>query len=216
MRLGVLGTGMVGQTIGSRLIELGHQVKMGSREAGSEKATGWVEEAGEGATEGTFTDAAAFGEVLFNCTLGIASVDVLRAAGAENLERKLLIDVSNPLDFSDGFPPTLAICNDDSLGEQIQAAFPEARVVKALNTMNCEVMVEPSRVAGSHNVFVCGNDDGAKAEMAMILGEFGWPADSIMDLGDITAARGVEMYLPLWLRLYGAVGSGDFNIAVVR
>ena len=207
---------MVGQTIGSRLIELGHQVKMGSREAGSEKATGWVEGAGEGATEGTFTDAAAFGEVLFNCTLGIASVDALRAAGAENLERKLLIDVSNPLDFSDGFPPTLAICNDDSLGEQIQAAFPEARVVKALNTMNCEVMVEPSRVAGSHNVFVCGNDDGAKAETAMILGEFGWPADSIMDLGDITAARGVEMYLPLWLRLYGAVGSGDFNIAVVR
>ncbi len=125
------------------------------------------------------------------------------------------MDVSNPLDFSKGMPPTLSVCNDDSVGEQIQRAFPEARVVKALNTMNAGVMVDPASIPGEHDVFVCGNDEGAKAQVSELLQSFGWPAERIIDLGDITAARGVEMYLPLWLRLMGAVGP-QFNIKVVR
>jgi predicted dinucleotide-binding enzyme len=137
MRIGILGTGMVGQAIGSKLIQLGHEVKMGSRTADNEKATQWVKANGVRASQGTFADAAAFGEILFNCTAGMASLDALRMAGPANLKDKILIDIANPLDFSKGMPPTLAICNTDSLGEQIQRAFPDVKVVKTLNTMNC-------------------------------------------------------------------------------
>src|SRR6266508_4040551 len=158
MRFGLLGTGMAGQTIGGKLVELGHEVKMGSREAGNEKAVAWAAGAGESASEGSFADAAEFGEVVVNATSGTASLEALEAAGAGNLAGKVLIDIANPLDFSRGRPPTLAVCNDDSLGEQIQRAFPDARVVKALNTMNADVMVEPGLVPGGHTVFVCGND----------------------------------------------------------
>src|SRR5205807_9397567 len=142
--------------------------------------------------------------------------DALQAAGADNLNGKILVDVANPLDFSQGRPPTLAVCNDDSLGEQIQRAFPGAKVVKALNTMNANVMVEPDRIPGEHDLFMCGNDEGAKAEVSELLQTFGWPANRIRDLGDITAARGQEMYLPLWLRLMGSTGGPDFNIRVVH
>jgi predicted dinucleotide-binding enzyme len=216
MRFGVLGTGTVGQTIATKLVSLGHEVTMGSRQAGNEKAVAWATGAGESARAGSFADAASFGEVVANATAGAASLDALAAAGAENLTGKVLIDVANPLDFSAGMPPTLGVCNTDSLGERIQRELPDARVVKALNTMNCEVMVEPAKVPGSHNVFLCGNDDSAKAEVRALLETLGWPADSIVDLGDISAARGMEMYLPLWLRLYGALGTGQFNIALVR
>ena len=215
MRIGVLGTGMVGQTIATRLVELGHEVKMGSRSAGNEKAVEWASGAGEGASEGSFADAASFGEVVFNCTPGAASVDALRMAGPENLSGKVLVDVSNPLDFSKGMPPTLSVCNDDSVGEQIQREFPDARVVKALNTVNASIMVDPSQVTGSV-IFVCGNDDAAKAEVGELLQSFGWPGDDVLDIGDITGARGTEMYLPLWLRMMGALGTPGFNIAVVR
>jgi len=216
MRIAVLGTGVVGRTIGSKLVELGHEVRMGSRRAGNEAAVAWVQEAGEHAGEGSFGDAAGFGEIVFNCTAGGSSLDALAAAGEANLTGKVLIDVANALDFSAGMPPTLSICNDDSLGERIQATFPEARVVKALNTVNSAVMVEPARVGGDHVVFVCGGDAGAKGEVEELLGSFGWPAERIVDLGGIAAARGTEMYLPLWLTLYGKLGSGDFNIALER
>jgi 8-hydroxy-5-deazaflavin:NADPH oxidoreductase len=216
MKIGMLGTGMVGRTVGAKLVALGHEVRMGSRSAGGESARAWAEEAGDGASEGTFADAAAFGEVVFNCTAGGASLDALDAAGAENLDGKVLVDVANPLDFSAGMPPTLSVCNDDSLGESIQRAHPGARVVKTLNTMNCEVMTDPGIAGGDHVVFVCGDDDDAKAEVAGLLGEIGWSDDRIVDLGDLSAARGTEMYLPLWLRMMGSVGTPHFNISIQR
>lgn len=216
MKIGVLGTGMVGQTIATKLASLDHEVRMGSREAGNEKAVAWAKDAGGKASEGSFAEAAKFGELVVNCTAGVASVDVLTAAGADNLAGKVLVDIANPLDASQGFPPTLAFCNDDSLGERIQAAFPEARVVKTLNTMNHELMVDPARVPGEHAVFVSGDDADAKGEVALLLGGFGWPEDRIIDLGGISSARGTEMYLPLWLRLYSQLGTGDFNIGVIQ
>ena len=215
MKVGVLGTGSVGRTIGTKLVELGHEVTMGSRSAGNEQAAEWAASAGAGASQGTFADAAAFGELVFNCTPGTVSLEALGAAGEENLSGKVLVDVANALDFSKGRPPTLSVCNDDSVGEQIQRAFPEARVVKALNTVNAAIMVDPASIPGEHDVFMCGNDDDAKAQVSELLQSFGWPADRIIDLGDISAARGPEMYLPLWLRLMGAVGP-QFNIKVVH
>jgi predicted dinucleotide-binding enzyme len=201
MRIGVLGTGVVGTTIATKLRELGHDVQIGSRSASDDAVP--------------FADAAAHGELVFNCTAGTASLDALGAAGEENLSGKVLVDVANPLDFSQGMPPRLSVCNEDSLGEQIQRKFPEAKVVKALNTVNAAVMVDPARVPGEHDLFVCGNDEVAKTRASEILQSFGWPADRIRDLGDITAARGTEMYLPLWLRIMGMAGSPDFNIRVV-
>jgi predicted dinucleotide-binding enzyme len=215
MRIGILGTGVVGQAIGSKLIQLGHQVKMGSRTADNEKATQWVKANGVRASQGTFADAAAFGEILFNCTAGMASLDALRMAGPANLKDKILIDIANPLDFSKGMPPTLAICNTDSLGEQIQRAFPDVKVVKTLNTMNCNIMVNPSLVPGEHDVFICGNDAEAKRIVTQILKDwFGWK--SVIDLGDITNARGTEMLLPIWIRLWGVFGHANFNFKIVK
>lgn len=215
MNIAVLGTGMVGTSIASKLVELGHQVKMGSRSATNEKAAAWVAEAGEGASQGTFADAAAFGAMVFNCTAGMASLQALEAAGPGNLAGKILIDLANPLDFSQGMPPRLAVCNDNSLGEQIQAAFPDAKVVKTLNTVNCYVMVDPSRVPGQHDMFLCGNDADAKAEVQTILRDwFGW--QNLHDLGDITNARATEAYLPLWVRLWGALGTADFNVHITK
>jgi 8-hydroxy-5-deazaflavin:NADPH oxidoreductase len=214
MKIGVLGTGSVGRRIATKLVELGHEVTMGSRSAESEGLREWLGETGNSARGGTFADAAAVGELLFNCTSGEASLEALKAAGANNLAGKVLVDVANPLDFSAGMPPTLSVCNDDSLGERIQAAFPEARVVKALNTVNNQVMVEPARLPGAHNIFVCGNDEAAKAQVSELLQSFGWSAGQIVDLGDIGGARGTEMYLPLWLRLMGTLGTADFNIEI--
>jgi predicted dinucleotide-binding enzyme len=207
---------MVGRTIATRLVELGHEVTMGSRSRDSEALAEWVDGTAGAAGGGTFAEAAESAELAFNCTAGGASLEALEVAGAENLADKVLIDVANPLDFSQGMPPTLSVCNDDSLGERIQVAFPETRVVKALNTINHLVMVDPGRVPGDHNVFVCGNDGEAKREAAGLLQSFGWRPESILDLGDISAARGTEMYLPLWLRLMGALDTADFNISVAR
>jgi predicted dinucleotide-binding enzyme len=213
MRIGVLGTGTVGQTIATKLVELGHAVTMGARAAGNEKAVAWAAGAGQGASEGSFADAAAHGELVFNCTAGTASLEALAGAGEEELRGKVLIDVANPLDFSKGMPPTLSVCNDDSLGEQIQRAFPETRVVKALNTVSAVVMVNP--IDGT-NLFLCGDDSAAKEQVTGLLGDFGWPAASVLDIGGIDAARGAEMYLALWIRLMGALGTPSFNIAVVK
>lgn len=214
MRIGILGTGVVGQTLGTRLVQLGHDVKLGSRSATNEKAAEWVAGAGEHATQGTFADAAVFGEMVFNCTGGMVSLDALNQAGRDNLKGKVLVDVSNPLDFSRGFPPTLSVCNADSMGEQIQRAFPEARVVKALNTMTAAVMVKPSALPGDHEVFLCGNDADAKTRVTELLRSFGWRR--VLDLGDITGSRGMEMILPIWLRLMGTLKTPMFNFHIAR
>ncbi|HVD11820.1 MAG TPA: NAD(P)-binding domain-containing protein [Gaiellaceae bacterium] len=215
MRVAVLGTGVVGRTLGTKLVELGHEVKMGSRTPDNAPAAEWVASAGDAAGQGTFADAAAFGELVLNCTGGAVALEALTAAGGDNLEGKTVLDVSNPLDFSRGRPPTLTVCNTDSVGEQIQRTFPGARVVKGLNTMNCGVMVEPSLVPGEHDVLICGDDESAKSEVSELLRSFGWPAERILDLGDITSARGLEMCVALWLRLAAAFGT-HVNIHVAR
>jgi 8-hydroxy-5-deazaflavin:NADPH oxidoreductase len=216
MRIGVLGTGVVGRTIASRLVGLGHDVRLGSRDASNEVAGEWVDEVGVRASHGTFADAASFGELVFNCTAGAVSVEALEQAGEDNLRGKVLVDVSNALDFSHGRPPTLTVANTDSVGEQIQRRFPETRVVKALNTMNNQVMVDPGSVPGDHQVFVCGEDEGAKADVRALLESFGWPDERIVDLGGIEASRGTEAYVILWLRLVGALGTSRLNIHVAR
>lgn len=216
MKIGIFGTGGVGRAIGTRLAELGHEVRMGSRTADNGAATAWAEEVGERASHGTFADAAAFGELLVNATSGAASVEAIGAAAPGDLAGKVLLDIANPLDFSSGFPPTMSIKDTDSLAETIQRAFPELRVVKSLNTMTADVMVRPSQLGGSHDVFVSGDDDDAKTSVTALLEEIGWPGGDIVDLGDLSTARGTEMYLPLWLRLMTAQGTPAFNIKVVR
>jgi predicted dinucleotide-binding enzyme len=214
MKIAVFGTGAVGNSIATKLVQLGHEVKMGSRTANNEKAAVWVKAVGAKASQGTFADAAAFGEIIFNCTSGMASLEVLKLTGEKNINGKIIVDIANPLDFSKGMPPTLSVCNTDSLGEQIQRAFPEVKVVKTLNTMNCQLMVNPSALAGNHDVFLCGNDPVAKNKVIEILKSFGWK--SPIDLGDLTAARGMEMILPIWLRLYATFKSPNFNFSIVK
>ncbi len=216
MKIAVFGTGNVGDIIGSKLIEVGHSVMMGSRTADNEKAKAFVAKHAGNGSAGTFADAAAFGEIVFNCTAGLGSLEALKMAGEKNLHGKIIIDVANPLDFSKGMPPSLAICNTNSLAEEIQRTYPHAKVVKALNTMWCGLMVNPAMInGGDHSTFVCGNDAGAKEEVKKILQQFGWADKNILDLGDITKARGTEMYLPLWLSIYGATSNGAFNIKIV-
>lgn len=215
MRIGVLGTGVVGSTIGSKLVALRHDVMMGSRSASNEKAQAWAKQAGKGASHGTFADAAAHGELLFHCVSGAVALDVLSAAGTQNLRGKVLIDVTNPLDFSRGMPPSATHRGEDSTAEQIQRAFPDAKVVKSLNTINHLVMVQPSRIKGAHDVFVAGNDTGAKAQVEKVLREwFGWK--HVVDLGDLTAARATELYVLFWIRLWGATKTSDVNIHVAK
>jgi 8-hydroxy-5-deazaflavin:NADPH oxidoreductase len=215
MRIGVLGTGMVGQALASRLVETGHDVVMGSRDAANEKAVAWVAARPERAAAGTFADAAAHGEVVLNATGGAVSIDALRLAGAENLAGKVLIDVSNPMKPDSGFPPQLDPVGDDSLAERIQREFPTARVVKTLNTMNCDVMADPSLVPGEHDVFMAGEDQAAKETVRSLLRGFGWPDASIRDMGGIAGARGLEMYLIFWIGLRMSLGHNAFNIRVV-
>lgn len=216
MKIAVFGTGTVGDTIGSKLIELGHAVMMGSRTTNNEKAKAFVAKHDGKATAGSYADAAIFGEIIFNCTSGIGSIDALKQAGEENLDGKIILDLANPLDFSKGMPPSLSIVNTNSLGEEIQKTFPRTRVVKALNTTWCGIMVNPAMInGGDHSTFISGNDASAKEVVKEILKSFGWLEKNILDLGDITNARGVEMYLPLWLSIYSATNSGAFNIKIV-
>jgi len=213
MQIGILGSGVTAQTIGSRLVQLGHEVMLGSRDEANPPAVTWANDAGQHALYGTFMNAAAFGEIVFNCTLGSASLDALTQAGAENLQGKILIDTANPLDRSTDVW-TLTVCNTDSLGEQIQRAFPETKVVKTLNTVNANVMVDPAKLLEKTDVFMSGNDIEAKATVKAILRDwFGWK--SVIDLGNITTARSVEMYVLLWHSLRNAISSQRFNIKVV-
>jgi 8-hydroxy-5-deazaflavin:NADPH oxidoreductase len=222
MKIAVIGSAMVGQIVGAKLVELGHDVIIGTRDPkqlGEVKGmggtlAGWMA-ANPAGRVATNAEAAAHGELIINATNGMNSVSALTLAGAENLAGKILVDIANPLDFSKGMPPTLSIVNDDSLGETIQRTFPEARVVKTLNTMNAYVMVNPGLVAGGdHTVFVSGNDDAAKAFVADFLRTLGW--SDIFDLGDITTARGTEQMLPLWVRMFGKLGDIPFQFKVVR
>lgn len=214
MKYGVLGTGMVGLAISNRLAELGHEVMIGTRDPSRSREK--LKSLQDTVKAGTFAQAAAFGEILFNVTGGAVSLEALRMAGQANMKDKVLVDISNPLDFSKGMPPSLLVSNTDSLGEQIQRAFPDAHVVKTLNTVNAFVMVEPSRVPGEHVIFLSGDDPGAKETVKGVLKGFGWSEAGILDLGGIRTARSAEMYLPLWLSLWGVTGTGDFNIGVNR
>ncbi len=225
MRVGVLGTGIVGRTLSVKLIELGHEVIMGTRDVNAllsrQEPPPWGESFPDWRARnpdvplGTFAEAAAHAELVFHATAGVVCLEALNAAGKSNLDGKILIDVANPLDFSQGFPPFLSVVNTDSLGEQIQGAFPGARVVKTLNTVSADVMVAPQLVGGGdHHAFVSGNDAKAKEEVTSILRDwFGWT--NVLDLGDITTARGTEMLMALWVRLLGVKGNGMFNLKVV-
>jgi hypothetical protein len=218
MKIGILGTGMVGNALGTKLVQKGHEVTMGSRTANNEAAQKWASSVGKRAHTATFRDATAFGEIVISCTGGMHSMEALKSVGTEPLRNKILIDVSNPLQSDKDGSMTLGFCNSDSLGERIQKAFPLTRVVKALNTVNCDIMVEPSRVPGDHNLFICGNDAAAKKQVTQYLSDwFGWNTDNIIDVGDITAARGTEMMMPLWMRLFqGVIGHPHFNYHIVR
>jgi len=222
MRIGVLGTGSVGRAIGGKLAELGHDVMLGTRDVGATMRGPDGEPEDESFAEwlgrnpkvalGTFAQAAAHGEVLFNCTLGDGSLDALGSA-AEQLEGKVLVDVSNPLEYDEG-GMKLFVPSGDSLAEQIQRAHPEAKVVKTLNTVNALVMVNPGSLeGGDHTIFVCGDDEDAKASVVEILRAFGW--ERILDLGDLSAARGMEAYLLLWIRLMSTLGTPALNMKIV-
>jgi predicted dinucleotide-binding enzyme len=215
MNIGVLGTGVVGRTLAQRLVELGHSVCLGSRSADSEAGQEWLATVGtaRGASVGTFADAAAHGALLINATSGGASIAALRLAGERNLHGKVLLDVANPLDFSTG-SLQLTVVNTDSLAEQIQRTFPDVLVVKTLNVVNADVMVHPERLPEETTMFVAGNDPEAKATAADLLRSFGWRA--ILDLGGIEAARGMEMYLPLWVSLMSAQSTSLFHLRIVR
>jgi 8-hydroxy-5-deazaflavin:NADPH oxidoreductase len=226
VRFGILGTGVVGKTIAVRLAGLGHDVIVGTRnpeetlsrtdpdQYGNPPFGAWQEEHPE-VRLGTFAEAAAHGEMVVNATAGAVSLEALEQAGKDNLNGKILIDIANPLDFSKGMPPTLLVSNTDSLGEQIQRRFPEAKVVKTLHTMNAYLMVDPAQLAATdHTVFVSGDDAEAKARVSELLRSFGW--SDIMDLGDITTARGTEMVLPIWVRLFGVLQKPIYNFKIVR
>ena len=227
MRIAVLGTGMVGRALAGRLAGLDHDVVVGTRDVeqtlarsepdamGNPPYAEWQKD-NPAVRLVPFAEAGAHGELIVNATAGTGALPALEAAGTANLSGKVLVDVANPLDFSHGFPPLLSVVNTDSLGEQIQRTFPDTQVVKTLNTMNAYVMIEPSRVPGRHTVFLAGEDAAAKETVKGLLGEFGWPKEAILDLGGIRAARGTEMYLPLWLSLMGVLGTGDFNIQVLK
>lgn len=227
MNIGIIGTGMVGQIPASKLVEIGHDVMIGTRNVSQTlgRTTGdaygnppfkvWQMKNPK-VKVGTFAEAARHGEVIINATAGNVSVEALNLAGASYLKGKIVIDISNPLDFSKGTPPTLSVCNTDSTGEQIQRAFPEARIVKTLSTTNAHIMVNPRQLAGGdHTIFVSRDDPGAKGAVSGYLRDwFGWK--DVLDLGDITSARGAEMMLPVWLRLYGALKTPVFNFKIVR
>ena len=217
MELAVLGTGPAGRAIAARLAELGHHVSIGTRDPEATLArddfAGWAADH-PAVHPATFAAAAAAAEVVLVVTNGSASVDVLTQAGADNLDGKVVIDVSNPLDFSQGMPPTLFVKDTDSLAEQIQRAFPAARVVKTLNTMNNEVMVHPELLPDPGSVFVSGDDASAKQTATQLLTQLGHT--DVIDLGDLSSARGAEMLLPIWVRLMGVLGTARFNFKIVR
>ncbi len=225
MNITILGTGMVAQTIATKLIQLGHTVTLGTRNPEETKnrntpnqRTGqsfydWYSKH-DGVLLKSLDTSANKADLIINATSGQASIEALEAVGEGNLAGKILIDISNPLDFSQGMPPSLFISNTYSLGEKIQERFPDLKVVKSLNTMNTYIMMHPESIDGDHSVFVSGNDDNAKIEVIALLKSIGWKEENIIDLGDISTARGTEMLLPIWLRLWKALGHTNFNFHI--
>jgi predicted dinucleotide-binding enzyme len=197
MKIGVLGTGDVGKAIGKGFAALGHEVKMGARSASSDKALVFVKEAGAKASAGTFTDAAAFGEIVVLATLGVEYESVLAKAGKQNFKGKIVIDTTNPLDFSGGMPPKLAYAGQDSGGERIQKALPDAKVVKAFNIVGNALMFRPQLQGGPPDMFIAGNHDDAKKTVTGILKDFGWPI--VHDLGGIESSRYLEAMCIVWV-----------------
>ena len=227
MKTAILGTGMVGRAMAEKLRQIGHEVIIGTRNVDATLANTEKDAYGNAPFKlwhqahsdielDTFEKAAAATELIFNCTSGQASLAALKLAGVDQLAGKVLIDLANPLDFSNGMPPSLNPVNTDSLGEQIQREFPKTKVVKTLNTMNVAIMVDPTRIPGDHNVFICGNDEGAKQQTMQVLHSFGWTPQQIIDLGDISNARGTEMMLPIWLRVWQSLGSAEFNFQIAK
>ena len=213
MNIGIFGTGQVAKQLAGAWRQRGHAVMIGGRSAQREETRQWAD--AHDIRYGTFEETASFGQTLVNCTAGMHSLDALAQTNEDDMRDKVLLDVSNPLDFSRGFPPTLGIVNDDSLGERIQTRWPQLHVVKVLSTVANTVMVDPSIVPGPHTLLMCGDDDEAKSTVSRWLADdFGWR--DILDLGDITQARGMEAYLLLWVRLYGAIGHDRFNIHISR
>ncbi len=226
MKIGIFGTGMVGQTLAQKLAELGHEVNIGTRNVeetmGRSEPDGygrppyreWQKE-NPGIKLSSLSEAAAEAELLINAMNGAGSLAALEQAGRSNMEGKILLDISNPLDFSQGFPPSLTISNTDSLAEQIQRTFPDTFVVKSLNTMNAAIMVNPGILPGDHNVFLNGNDAEAKQHVQELLESMGWKKENVIDMGDISTARGTEQMMPAWARLYTARQNPLFNFKVV-
>lgn len=219
MNIAVLGTGMVGRAHAARLKQLGHDVVLGTRDpqaATTQEHTSvgeWRKDHGD-IEFVPFVRAAAHGDIVLNALKGDVSIAVLETLERE-LAGKVLVDIANPLDFSKGMPPSLFVSNSDSLGEDIQRALPATRVVKAFNTLTAELQVDPTQLnAADHDLFLCGNDADAKEKVSEIARSYGWK--NIIDLGDITNARGTEMFLPLWLRLWGALNTSMFNVKIVK
>ena len=227
MKIAVLGTGIVGRQVSTKLASLGHEVVIGTRDVentmtsdqqdfyGNPVFKDWFADQSNIKLE-TFANAAAGAEIIVNATNGQASIPAISSISEADRSGKTLLDIANPLDFSNGMPPSLNPVNTDSLAEQIQSKFPELNVVKSLNTMSSYIMINPSQVKGKHDVFVSGNDDKAKEQVKELLKSIGWTEDVIIDLGDISTARGTEMLLPIWLRLWNALGTADFNFHVQR
>ncbi len=219
MNIGVLGTGQVGESIATALTLKGHNVRMGSRTADNEKAVAWMKNANDHASIGNFADAASFGDLFFICLNGTGALDAIRTLDMEDTKGKIVIDVTNPLDFTHGMPPRLleGLSNSNSLGEEIQRALPDAHVVKTLNTINYKLMVDATKVnKGEHHLFFCGNNADAKNKVKhFLVDNFYWKADHLIDLGGIESSRAVEAIVPFWVLVHQAMGTPLFNFKVV-
>ena len=213
-RVGVLGSGEVGRRLAAGFASRGHDVMIGCRDLAKPELHEWLSGDGAGVVTGAYAEVAAHGELLALAVLGNAAEQAISEAGPGNFSGKVVIDAMNPLDFSSGFPPSLFVKDTDSLAETVQRAFPEARVVKTLNTLTAELMVDPRSLGESSSVFVSGDDPEAKALVTGLLTSMGH--DDVIDLGDLSTARGTEMLLPIWLRLMGALGTPMFNFKVAR
>jgi predicted dinucleotide-binding enzyme len=208
MKIGILGTGEVGQAMGRGFVSRGHDVKMGSRDAGNAKAQAWAKQAGAKASVGTFADAAKFGDAIALCTLWSATQQIIELAGPKNFEGKIVLDVTNPLGHEPGEPPSLAIGHTDSGGEQVQRWLPGAKVVKAFNTVGNAHMVDPQFPGGPPDMFIGGNDADAKKIVSDICKSFGW---ATIDVGGIEGSRLLEPMCILWVQ-YG-IKNGTWNHA---